>query len=41
MVSDWMMINKGTTQVSASGPHLFSLFLDGLDIDSNLDDVFL
>ena len=36
---DWMMVNKGTTQGSVSGPHLFNLFLDDLDIDSNLDDV--
>ena len=38
-VCDWMMVNKGTTQGSVSGPHLFNLFLDDLDIDSNLDDV--
>ena len=38
-VCDWMMAYKGTTQGSVSGPHLFNLFLDNLDIDSNLDDV--
>ena len=34
-----MMVYKGTTQGSVSGPHLFNFFLDNLDIDSNLDDV--
>ena len=38
-VCDWIMVNKGTTQGSVSGPHLFNLFLDDLDIDNNLDDV--
>ena len=38
-VCDSMMISKGTTQGSVSGPHLFNLFLDDLETDSNLDDV--
>ena len=38
-VCDWIMISKGTTQGSVSRPHLFNLFLDDLETDSNLDDV--
>ena len=36
---DWMMISKGTTQFSVSRPHLFNLFLDDLETDSNLVNV--
>ena len=38
-VCDWMMISKGTTQGSVSRTHLFNLFLDDLETDSNLNDV--
>ena len=38
-VCDWMMISKGIMQGSVSRPHLFNLFLDDLETDSNLDDV--
>ena len=38
-VCDWMMISKGLMQGSVSRPHLFNLFLDDLETDSNLDDV--
>ena len=38
-VCDWMIISKGTTQGSVSRLHLFNLFLDDLETDSNLDDV--
>ena len=38
-VCDWMMISKGTMQGSVSRPHLFNLFLDDLETDSNLHDV--
>lgn len=30
-VCDWLMVSKGTTQGSVSGPHLFNLFLDDLE----------
>ena len=33
------MVSKGTTQGSVRGPHLFNLFLEDLETDSNLDDV--
>ena len=38
-VCDWMMISKGIMQGSVSRPHLFNLFLDDLETDSNLEDV--
>ena len=38
-VCDWMKISKGTMQGSVSRPHLFNLFLDDLETDSNLHDV--
>ena len=38
-VCDWMMISKGPMQGSVSRPHLFNLFLDDLETDSNLNDV--
>ena len=38
-VCDSMMISKGTTQGSVSRPHLFNLFLEDLETNSNLDDV--
>ena len=38
-VCDWIMISEGTMQGSVSRPHLFNLFLDDLETDSNLDDV--
>ena len=41
MVCDWVMVNKRTTQGSVSGPHLFNLFLDDLDIDDNLRGVLM
>ena len=31
----WHCVNKGTTQRSVSGPYLFSLFINDLNIDSN------
>ena len=37
-VCDWM-ISKGPMQGSVSRPHLFNLFLDDLETDSNLEDV--
>ena len=33
VVTVWKHVNKGTTQGSVSGPYLFALFLDDLDID--------
>ena len=31
----WHCVNKGTTQGSVSGPYLFNLSINNLDIDSN------
>ena len=31
----WEEVNEGTTQGSVSGPHLFNLFFDDLDIEKN------
>ena len=39
-VCDWMMVRKGTTQGSVTGPHLFNIFfLEDLETDGKLDDV--
>ena len=31
----WHYVNKGTTQGSVSGPYVFNLFINDLNIDSN------
>ena len=31
-VCDWTDVNRGTTQRSVSGPYLFNLFLNDLDV---------
>ena len=33
IVCEWRMVNKGTTQGSVSGPHLFNLFVNDLIIE--------
>ena len=32
-VSEWKVVNKGSTLVSVSGPHLFNIFLNDLEVD--------
>ena len=34
-VCDWQNVNKGTTQGSVSGPHLFNIFINNLAIRDN------
>ncbi|CAB3994406.1 Hypothetical predicted protein [Paramuricea clavata] len=49
IICEWKMVNKGTTQGSVSGPHLFNLFVNDLTIeeenktalDKYADDVML
>ena len=33
IVFEWRMVNRGTTQGSVSGPHLFNLFVNDLIIE--------
>ena len=37
-VGDWKMVNKGTTQGSGSGPFLFNIFLNDLEIKQGSED---
>ena len=34
MVCEWKHVNKGTMQGSLSGPHLFKLFINDLEMDN-------
>lgn len=38
-VGQWKDVNKGTTQGSVSGPHLFTIFLNDLEISLNGKDI--
>ena len=37
LTCQWKIVNKGTTQESVSGPHLFNIFLNDLEINGYKD----
>ena len=37
LTCQWKIVNKGTTQRSVSGPYLFNIFLNDLEIDGYKD----
>ena len=40
-VCDWKDVNRGNTQASVSGPYLFNLFLNDLDVTHYCKDIGL